>query len=795
MRTLHRWFWTAATVVGLIISFGISAVSSVPPIWTARWIAPPQVSLVEYGVFHFRCTFQLLAAPEQFVIHISADNRYRLFVNGRPVCTGPARGDRLHWTYETLNIAPFLQKGKNVIAAMVWNYGELAPAAQISWQTAFIVQGRGKAEAVVNTPGKWKVFVNPAITPIPPEKFKLNAGYLAGPGDRVNGSVFPWGWTALTFDDSGWQTPRSLGFGTVRGTANAGTPRHLVPRSIPLMKEEQERLQTVARQYGVEVQKRFLAGKKAITIPKQTTAVVLFDQRYLTVAYPELIVSGGKASFIRLTYAEALLDERGQKGNRNEVSKRKMVGVYDIFLPDGGRKRLFRPLWFRTYRYLQLEVRTQNDPLVIHDLYGMATGYPFEQKATFSSDDRQLQTIWETGWRTAQLCAGETFFDCPYYEQLQYIGDTRIQALISLYVSGDDRLMRHAIRQFNDSRTAEGLTRSAWPSRVSRFIPPFSLFWIAMVHDYWMHRDDPAFVESLLPGIQAVLDWHAQYIDESGMLHSVPYWNFVDWTKQWSWNEKRQNGGMPPGAEQGYSSILSLQYAYVLNMAAELFRTFQEPLLAEYYGNMAYAIRNATRRMCWDESRGLLADTPAKISFSQHANLLAVLTNMVGAADEKSFIQRVLDERQLIPCTLYYRFYLFRAMIKAGLGDEYVQRLAPWRAMLKSGLSTFAETREPTRSDCHGWSAHPTYDLLATVAGIMPNKPGFKSVRIEPHLGPLRRVQARVPHPSGNIQVKLERRNKKGVDAEIVLPAGLTGLFVWQGKTKPLSPGKQEFEF
>ena len=145
-------------------------------------------------------------------------------------------------------------------------------------------------------------------------------------------------------------------------------------------------------------------------------------------------MSGGKGSSIHLEYAEAMFrkdiksgDLSARKGNRNEIENSEMIGFEDLFLPDGGNKRLFRPLWFRTYRYIEMKVITNEEALTIHDFHGMYTGYPFQQKASFSSDDPSLSNIWEVGWRTARLCANETYFDCPYYEQLQYVGDTRIQ--------------------------------------------------------------------------------------------------------------------------------------------------------------------------------------------------------------------------------------------------------------------------------------------------------------------------------------------------------------------------------
>ena len=59
----------------------------------------------------------------------------------------------------------------------------------------------------------------------------------------------------------------------------------------------------------------------------------------------------------------------------------------------------------QTYRYIEMKVITNEEALTIHDFHGMYTGYPFQQKASFSSDDPSLSNIWEVGWRTARLCA------------------------------------------------------------------------------------------------------------------------------------------------------------------------------------------------------------------------------------------------------------------------------------------------------------------------------------------------------------------------------------------------------
>ena len=84
--------------------------------------------------------------PEEFIVHVSADNRYQLFVNGERVCMGPSRGDLMHWRFESIDISSFLKAGENIISAMVWNFANLKPWAQLTNRTAFILQGNSEKE-------------------------------------------------------------------------------------------------------------------------------------------------------------------------------------------------------------------------------------------------------------------------------------------------------------------------------------------------------------------------------------------------------------------------------------------------------------------------------------------------------------------------------------------------------------------------------------------------------------------------------------------------------------------------
>ncbi len=777
--------------------------------WKAQWLRCSDAPRREFGVFHFRKAFTLGSVPDRFVVHASGDNRYELFVNGVRVASGPARGDLDHWRFETLDLAPHLRAGKNALAAVVWNFAELAPMAQMTNETGFILQGDGPSEEVVDTDPTWRCFQDPAVTMIPLDRKEVPFYSVVGPGERVDGAKAPWGWETTDYDDAAWRSAAPISPGGPRAIQDSPSRWMLVPRTIPLMEETPERLKRVVRAQEVRVPDDFLKGLAPVTVPAHTHATVLLDQTHLTTAYPELVASGGRGAELALTYAEALWTGR-EKGNRNETEGKEMRGYRDVFLPDGGDHRLFRPLWWRTYRYLQLDIETQSEPVVLEDLRGAFTAYPFAARARFEADDPTLGKIWEVGWRTARLCAHETYMDCPYYEQLQYVGDTRIQALISLYVTGDDRLAKNAIEQIDESRLPEGLTESRYPSFLPQVIPPFSLFWIGMMHDFWWYRGERDFLKKYIPGVRGVLGWfesrlrfdlrsrfdyaHRPELVEgpsrakvegapSGLLGRLEWWDFVDWNKEYP-------SGVPPQEPDGQSSTLSLQFAVALREAADLESDFGSAERAQHDRDLARQIVQAVRRTCWVSSRRLFADTPAQRHFSQHANIFAVLADALPPAEQRALLETVLADPKLTQCSYYFRYYLFRAMKKTGLADDYLKQLEPWRKMLDLGLTTWAETPEPTRSDCHAWSAHPNFDLLATVAGIEPAEPGFRAVALQPHLGPLRHLKASVPLPQGEISAEYRRSGQQLV-ADVTLPNTLHGWLLWNGQRARLRGGHQ----
>lgn len=210
-----------------------------------------------------------------------------------------------------------------------------------------------------------------------------------------------------------------------------------------------------------------LDAGKAVVVPAGAVWRVLIDLGRYHCFWTRIAVSGGLWSRVEISAAESLMDTPGNlnsKSRRDLVDGKFYMGTPDVLLPDGGTGRVLEPLWWRCGRFVQLLVRVGEQPLIIEGLTLRETRYPTQPQQAFRCDDASVQSIAQISLRTLQMCSHETYMDCPYYEQLMYAGDTRIQSLITMAIMHDDRLPRKALKLFDASRlNFSELTTDAYP--------------------------------------------------------------------------------------------------------------------------------------------------------------------------------------------------------------------------------------------------------------------------------------------------------------------------------------------
>jgi hypothetical protein len=229
---------------------------------------------------------------------------------------------------------------------------------------------------------------------------------------------------------------------------------------------------------------------------------------------------------------------------------------------------------------------------------------------------------------------------------------------------------------------------------------------------------------------------------------------------------------------------------YAIQQAVDIFRFFGLNEVASDWDELGKKIGQSLLQNCFDHSKNLIAETPNKNEFSQHSNIMAILTHVIPPEMEKETMIKILEDKSLHQTTLYFKFYLFKALKETGLGNLFANQLTTWYSMIEQGYSTCGETGEPhhDRSDCHAWSASPAFFFLNLMGGIDSKKPGFNEISIAPSFGDLKQLKCSMPHPKGMIELELTR-SKNRLSGTVTIPETTTGNFSFEGKIIPLVSG------
>ncbi len=798
--------------------------------WKASWITHPTAPLREPLVLHFRRTLSLAAVPATYPVRVSADNRFILFVNGHRVGDGPARGDLAHWRYERFDLAPLLQPGQNLISATVWNFGVYAPVAQFTDRTAFLLESEAGApsdrssslgwEASGDTPsappmaGWWRR--KPGQRPLDRSVVGLRTYMASGPGEEIDAAHYDWAWNDPSAAASSWVPAASPMRESLYSTTNeahsfdveADNPWGLVPDKLPpmellpaspgeIVRVDLSAPPTVPGEAGrisVPVHSK-LSDLKAfpaapVSVPAGAHVYLILDRKTLTTAYPRLTVSGGKGAEISLTYAEALYDKDKHKGDRDDVDDRAALGLTDGFLPDGGAHRSFEPLWWRTWRYLDWTSKPPpnrcnwslsppiSPPILLSSAPPSSPPTPSSKRSGRSVGGPRASTPMKPTW-TRPTTSSSNMWATPASRPSSPTPSPETTV-------SPARLSRPS----TSPASRRELPTAAIPVRWRRTSPPSPCSGSAWFTTTGCTGPTPGRRAPRFPA--PAPSWPGSPPTSSPTACST---SFPGGASSTGFPRAKS----PPTTRNGESCVTTLQYLGALNDAADLENALGDPLLATRYQDRAGHVRSGLYDKCWSASRGLLPTIRTRRTSASRPTSWPSSTMWFPKTRQQEILRKMLaidpgaTPGGVLSASYYFRFYLARALEHAGMADEYLNSIDPWRKLLALHFSTWPEVPGITRSDSHAWSAHPIYDLLTLVAGIQPASPGFATVDIAPHLGNLPSLKASYPHPQGMIEVEYQRQGDK-LDATITLPGTLTGYFVYGKDWWPLQPGMNHIQ-
>ena len=747
----------------------------------------------------FRRKFTREEAGHRPLLRISADSRYRAFLNGTLISRGPSRGTPEFYHYETVDLADRLADGENVLAAEVRWYGrKFEPRAEVHQTPGFwAMLGPAENPGKIVTDAAWRVRRSPTHRLISiPRNHPVSGWYhVIDPTEDTDFSRLPETWTRPGYDDADWTPVVVLepAIGRYQAKSYYFVGHELIGREIPPLEETPVSPGTVQQAGTIRPDRdpqsvREIQGtltpanlawpdfSKPLHLPEAGTHYLIVNAGALTTGYPRLAITAPAGTLVEFRYAEAL-SQNFKKTVRDDPACT-VEGYYDLFTCRKGRT-VVEPFVWRTFRFLRIAVHHPAGPVTLEKLETIFTAYPFRQQATFESSDPLHRTLWDVSWHTARLCAHETYEDCPYYEQIQYELDTQLQSLVGYLVAGDFRLARQALRQFAASRRYDGIISCRAPAVAwePTIIPNLAFVWIEYLEDYYRYSGDGSLVEELWDCLEGIFKWFDQFLRD-GVLDDVPYWVFTDWT-------------LPHGRHIcGSTGELNLRRIGALGSASRLATALGRADRAAHFDrDLANAV-SAVKKVFWSDPEKLFVDEPDGTLVAEHASVLAVLYGLIEPAEGRQLLDRLAKRTDLAKMSISLAYFAFRAAQKIGYYEKiWSQRLHNWTDQLALHATTWFETREPSRSDCHGWGSWIMTDLLTAVLGIQPARPGFTEVRIAPNFLNLEWAHGTIPTVRGAIAVAW-RREKNRVHYEIELPENTPGILVLPNGTEKFISGK-----
>ena len=757
-------------------SRGDAGVHVVQPVDTAAWVWPAnlvdEIAVAPERYLRFRRAFRSPGGTAR--VDVSADERFVLLLDGRIVARGPNRGTVENWMYQTYDLD--LPAGEHALEAVVWRIGEAAPLAQLSWRGGFILKAEGEFDALLST-GKAQWQVGELKGTHSDGSLERARSWGCGAGFSVRGtglaSELPQAWTNAVVVREAVRTVEDN---------QVGIRRHgwiLFPSQLP------DQTEWCVRPGAFKTGD--VAKGAPFTVPPRTRKEILWDLENYYCAYPVLRTSGGEGARVTWGWSEAMREANGRKTrDRGEWQGKKFVGFTDRFLPDGRKDAEFTTPWWRCGRWVEIAIETADAPLTVEDVSIVESRYPVEDESRFECDDGTVAPIRRLCARGMQMCAHEMLFDCPFYEQQMYPGDSRVELRVLAAMSGDDRLVRRAIELFDYGRRESGLVPMNHPSRGLQESVTYSMCQLMMYADYVRYHANVDWLKARLPGLRHTVDAVAQHENEEGLLAALPGWSFVDWVPTW------QNGNAPDGDTELPSAVNNFYWAMTLEGVADVERALGHEEMARLRERQAARTFAAAERLFWDEGRGLYADTVRHDTFSEHAQCLALACRAIAEERAGRVFGGLVSDPGLSRCTVYFSYYLFDTYFKFGRGDIFLKRLDLWRNYVRQDLKTPLESPDigerEARSDCHAWGAHPLVFMQRGLAGVTSSAPFFGRVRVAPCPGALRVIRSRTPHPKGFVETDLAF-DGDCVSGTVSLPAGVAGEFVWKGRVRRLQSG------
>ena len=713
--------------------------------WMAKWIVNPNFyGLTPINVFHkehaaplykledhrddlknrhtfFRKVFDVSDDVETAYIDISADDYYKLYINGIFIGQGPAPAYHFHYNYNRYDISEIVRKGKNVIAVhvyyqglinRVWNSGD--------YRQGMIAEIFANGNMVEATDSTWK------YQDIKAYGSGETTGYSTQFLENFDSELFPYGWEEMDFNDSQW--------GNV--LENINDDHKLFLQETPPLQVYELR---PAEIHELD------CGHFLVDFGQEITGQI------------KMSASGKPGEIIEIRCGEELLD--------NNLAVRHQMRSnckYQEFWRLSGRMNDELEFFdYKVFRYV--EIISPPGTINRNSIRAVVRHYPLdESKAQMVSSDSIFNDIWLICRNGVRNCSQEGYLDCPGREKGQYLGDMMITAQSHLYISGDLRLFKKGIRDFAlSSYICPGLMAVA-PGSLMQEFADYSFLWPMQLLIYYKHSGDIEFLKEMYPVAEGMEKYFRKYRRGDGLVSSIcDKHNLVDWPANLrdGYDFELKN----PGVE-GTHNVINALYIGFMEAINEI-RT----ILGIPYEDEVPILKRAFVKAFFDKYTGLFADTEKMSHHSLHSNIFPLLFG-IAPDDAKARIVEFLKAKRL-SCGVYMAYFYLKALAKCGEYDFIYSIITSkdqnsWYNMIREGATccfeAWGKDLKWNTSLCHAWASAPIPVFIEDIVGLSPAKTGWEEVNFTPHIpSDIKNFELKITVKTGEIRVKYENSKAK----------------------------------
>ena len=602
-----------------------------------------------------------LGAFNSATLKITADDYYKLYVNGKFVTEGPAPGYHNNYYYNEIDVKDYLVEGENTFAVhtyyqgfinRVWVSGDLR---EMMWLELSL---DGNVSLVSDE--SWLVKYHTGYTECGVFGYETNFAecYDAASPDAK--------FYECNFDDSSF----------VHAKENTRSEWKLIKQNTSQL--------DIYEMTPEKIEK--IDGGLRIYLP--TEAVGMLTLR----------ASGKRGDEVILRYGEELLNDGSvrydMRCNCRYEEKMRLSGGDDLLMQYD----------YKAFRYAEVLFP---DGVTVSDIKMRVRHYPFVASLEYETKSEKLNSIIELCKNTIKYSTQERFLDCPTREKGAYLGDLMVSGRSHATLTKDTSLIKHAVENFLQTAfICEGIMATSCGS-IMQEIADYSLEFPAILNWIYSIDGDIEFLKKCAPYALGVYNFYKKYENSDGLVDHVIEWNLVDWPSNLRDN---YDFTLTQPVDKGLHNVINaLWYGMKLSLE-ELYATLGKKIELGTEKTL-----NAFKKTFYNEKIGLFVDSVGSDHSAVHSAVFPLLFG-IGCEDEalKERLIKHITEKKLTSMGVYMAYFTLAALKLSGRYDLCVELATDggaWLNMIKEGATmtfeAWGKDQKWNTSLCHPWATAP----------------------------------------------------------------------------------------